>query len=438
MHKRISIGAAITLILIAIAITFSVTTVFTMRKFNDMMNNIKGRETMYEIFAELDKKIRQNYYGEINEEAIKEAVAKGYISGLYDGYSKYYTADEYKELQSSTEGIIIGIGVEAIKAENGYLQVTKVYPDSSASAAGILEGDLIVKVDGENVTASTSDVALNKLTGVEGSKVSLITRRDAVDQDEMILTYRVIEIPTVSYKMLEDRIGYIYISAFKNNTSDQFATAMGKLIDDGADAIIFDVRNNDTGIIRSVSEILDRLLPQGNIVSAVKKDGTNEVLAYSDSLEYDVAMAVVVNERSEEMAEIFAQAIKDSGKGKVIGKRTAGKGVMQETIKLDGGGALLLTTAAYSLPKSGSFNGTGVVPNYDVELIGGIVDDIGTLDPLDDSQLQKAIEVVKGSLRAEDIENSESSESSSFESEVSAESSENSEVNVDTESSITE
>jgi len=438
MHKRISIGAAITLILIAIAITFSVTTVFTMRKFNDMMNNIKGRETMYEIFAELDKKIRQNYYGEINEEAIKEAVAKGYISGLYDGYSKYYTADEYKELQSSTEGIIIGIGVEAIKAENGYLQVTKVYPDSSASAAGILEGDLIVKVDGENVTASTSDVALNKLTGVEGSKVSLITRRDAVDQDEMILTYRVIEIPTVSYKMLEDRIGYIYISAFKNNTSDQFATAMGKLIDDGADAIIFDVRNNDTGIIRSVSEILDRLLPQGNIVSAVKKDGTNEVLAYSDSLEYDVAMAVVVNERSEEMAEIFAQAIKDSGKGKVIGKRTAGKGVMQETIKLDGGGALLLTTAAYSLPKSGSFNGTGVVPNYDVELIGGIVDDIETLDPLDDSQLQKAIEVVKGSLRAEDIENSESSESSSFESEVSAESSENSEVNVDTESSITE
>ncbi len=424
MHKRISIGAAITLILIAIAITFSVTTVFTMRKFNDMMNNIKGRETMYEIFAELDKKIRQNYYGEINEEAIREAVAKGYISGLYDGYSKYYTADEYKEMQSSTEGKIIGIGVEAIKAENGYLQVTMVYPDSSASAAGISEGDLIIKVDGENVTASTADAALNKLTGVEGSKVSLHIRRDAVDQDEMILTCRVIEIPTVSYKMLEDRIGYIYISAFKNNTSDQFATAMGKLIDGGADAIIFDVRNNDTGIIRSVSEILDRLLPQGEIVSAVKKDGTNEVLAYSDALEYDVAMAVVVNERSEEMAEIFAQAIKDSNKGKVIGKRTAGKGIMQETIKLDGGGALLLTTAAYSLPKSGTFNGTGVVPNYDVDLTGGPVEDIETLDPSGDAQLQKAIEVVKGSLRGDDIENSGSSEpeissGSSLESQIS-------------------
>lgn len=442
MHKRISIGAAITLILIAIAITFSVTTVFTMRKFNDMMNNIKGRETMYEIFAELDKKIRQNYYGEINEEAIKEAVAKGYISGLYDGYSKYYTAEEYKELQSSTEGIIVGIGVEAIKADNGYLQVTKVYPDSSASAAGISEGDLIVKVDGENVTAGTADAALNKLTGVEGTKVSILTRREAVDQDEMILTYRVIEIPTVSYKMLEDRIGYIYISAFKNNTSDQFATAMGELIDDGADAIIFDVRNNDTGIIRSLSEILDRLLPQGEIVSAVKKDGTNEVLVYSDALEYDVAMAVVVNERSEEMAEIFAQAIKDSGKGKVIGKRTAGKGVMQETIKLDGGGALLLTTAAYSLAKSGTFNGTGVVPNYDVDMSGGFVEDIETLDPSEDTQLQKAIEVVKGSLRADDIENSGSSGSSgipeSSESDVSTESSAESESSGINESSASE
>ncbi|MBP0990585.1 MAG: hypothetical protein J5874_05365, partial [Oscillospiraceae bacterium] len=292
---------------------------------------------------------------------------------------------------------------------------------------GITEGDLIVKMNGENVTAANADNALNKLIGEEGEKVSVVIRREAEDLEEMTLTYRSIEIPTVSYTMIVSDLGYISISAFMKNTPEQFSDALTKLLKLGADAVIFDVRNTSTGSVESVGDILDKLLPEGDVLFSVYKDGKTERLIKSGTTEYDITMAILVNENSSETAEIFAQALKDANKGKVIGKKTAGKGTIQEFIPLDDGGAILLTTAVYSLAKSGSFNVAGVVPNYDVELTGAIAEDMEELGNTGDDQLQKAITEIEGELRAKNAaENSEISESSEL--------SENSEVSEPSES----
>lgn len=415
MNKKVSLGTAITLMAIAAALAVAITMVYSIRTFNDKLYNIKEREATYEKLAQIDKIVRSQYYGEINEKRLMDSIAQGYVNGIGDKYAIYLTAAQYQQQLENLEGKTVGIGINTICDSSGYMLVTEVYPESPAEMAGIQEGDLILQIDGLELMEDTYEEAVERLTGEAGTKVVLTLRQNNEDQEPIELTRRKIEIPTVYYNVV-DNIGYIQILEFGNATPNQFNKALDAVISEGAEGLVFDVRGNPGGTIDSVSEVLDRLLPAGDIVSATYRDGTTEVLAVSDEREVDMPMAVVINDKTASAAELFAQALWDYEKAKTVGITTYGKGLMQTIYKLDDGSALDITVAKYNPPKSPNFDGVGVIPDYEVKLTQEQEMMLDQLDQDTDPQLRKAKELVSAAIAqkaaAAQAENSESSESS--------------------------
>ena len=398
MNKRISLGYAISLMILMSTVTFAMTMLYAMHTFNEKVFNIKEREAMYTKLAEIDRLVRENYYGSIDEGVLMDSIADGFVNGIKDKYSIYMDAEAYSKLKLSNEGKMVGIGVNAIKDSSGYIKVVEVFEDSPAKDASITKGDLIVKVDSLSVTEETYEAAISALKGEPGSKVSLGIIRGSEDI-KTELTRRKIEIPTVSYRMIDD-IGYISIKEFGDNTAEQFAQAIEKITLEGATAIIFDVRNNLGGTINSVVTMLDLLLPQGDIVSATYKDGQTRVLAVSDENEVALPMVVLTNSRTASAAELFAQALKDYNKAKTVGVTTYGKGSMQTVYQLSDGSALDITVALYNPPKSPNFEGVGVKPDFEVKLTDEQENNLLSMDEYSDPQIIKALEVARSAVVA--------------------------------------
>lgn len=397
MNKKVSLGTAVTLMAIAAAIAVAITMVYSIRTFNDKLYNIKEREATYEKLSQIDKIVRSQYFGEINEKSLMDSIAEGYVEGIGDKYALYLTASQYQQQLEALEGQTVGVGISVIPDISGYMRVVEVYPDSSADMAGIQSDDLILKVDGLEVTAETYEDALSTLEGEAGTKVTLELRQNNEDQEPIELTRRKIDIPTVYYNVV-DNIGYIQILEFGDATPNQFNKAIEAILGEGAEGLVFDVRSNPGGTIDSVSDVLDRLLPAGDIVSATYKDGTTEVLAVSDAREVDLPMAVVINQKTASAAELFAQALSDYEKASTVGVTTYGKGLMQTIFKLDDGSALDITVAKYNPPKSPNFDGVGVVPDYEVKLTQEQELNLAELDQETDPQLRKATELVNAAI----------------------------------------
>ena len=200
--------------------------------------------------------------------------------------------------------------------------------------------------------------------------------------------------------MLSENVGYIAITGFNSNTVSQFNTALNAVMSQGAEGLVFDVRNNPGGTISSVSKILDRLLPEGPIVSATYKDGTTDILATSDATEINMPMVVVTNKSTASAAELFTQALKDYGKAVSVGdKTTYGKGTMQTTKKLNDGSALSITFAWCNPPKSANYDGVGVPADFEVALSAELASKISELDISEDTQLKKALELAQTKIK---------------------------------------
>lgn len=412
MNKKISLGASLTIMIIVATVTFAITMVFAMNTFNDKVYNIKEREEMYTKLSEIDRIVRQNYNGEIDEQTLSDNIASGYMRGIGDKYGMYITAEAYAEMNESYNGKNVGIGIEAVQDASGYIRVIDVYADSPALTAGMEKGDFITKINDIDVNANSYSEAIKQLSGEEGDKVSLVVRRDTQDIP-MELTLRSMEIPTAVGKMLDNNIGFIQIKKFDELTPTQFNKELDKLISDGAQALIFDLRGNPGGTITSVTKILDRLLPQGDIVSATYKDGSTEVLATSDAEEINLPMFVLTNSQTASAAELFAQALKDYNKGVTVGTTTYGKGLMQTIYKLSDGSAIDVTIAKYNPPKSENFDGVGVIPNYEVKLTPEQEKNFYDLTETTDPQIAKATELATASMRAGGVTDSDSSSSES-------------------------
>ena len=187
--------------------------------------------------------------------------------------------------------------------------------------------------------------------------------------------------------MLGSNIGYIKVTGFKQNTPDQFISALERLTANGATALIFDLRDNGGGLVTALEECLDPLLPEGVVATAEYKDGHSETLVYSDDSEITMPMAVIVNENTASTAELFAAALKDFGKASIVGSQTYGKGVVQVTNEMDNGGAVVLTVAECRTANSECYNGVGITPDFQVE----------NEDENIDAQYNKAVEVVRAS-----------------------------------------
>ena len=338
----------------------------------------------------LEQYIDYFYYksSEITEEEKENGMYKGLFESLGDVYSCYYTPEEYKILEEQTQGVYYGIGAYVSQdVETGFCAISGVIKNSPAEEAGLMEGDIIYKVDGEDMAGLELDEVVSNIRGEEGSEVTLTLVRDGKNM-EVTLTRARVNTPTVDSEMLQDGIGYLQITEFDDVTTEQFNENMAQLKADGMKGLIIDLRGNPGGNVTTVCAIAEQLLPEGLIFYMEDKDG-NKTEYKCDGADFDLPLVVLVNEYSASAAEILSGAVKDAGIGKLVGKKTFGKGIVQNVIPLEDGSAIKLTIANYYTRGGNDIHLKGVEPDVEVDL-----DTDAYLDDGTDTQLDKALEVL--------------------------------------------
>ncbi len=348
-----------------------------------------------EKLSALEEYIDYYYYksSEVSRQDKEDGLYKGLFESLGDVYSCYYTPEEYQKLTEETEGVYYGIGAYVSKdVETGASTVSGVIKNSPAEAAGLMEGDIIYEVDGEDMTGLELEEVVSHIRGPEGTKVKLTLIRGG-DTIEVELTRAQVNSPTVESEMLEDGIGYLQITEFDNVTVDQFHENFRSLKEQGMKGMIIDLRGNPGGNVSTVCAIAEELLPEGLIFYMEDKNG--ERTEYTcNGADFDLPLVVLVNEYSASAAEILSGAIKDAGIGKLVGKKTFGKGIVQNVIGLDDGSAIKLTIANYYTRNGNDIHLKGIEPDVEVEL-----DSDAYLEDKTDTQLNKAIEVMKEEMK---------------------------------------
>ena len=324
---------------------------------------------------------------------VEDGIYAGMMNGLDDPYTVYYTKEEYKALNEDTEGKYSGIGASVSQnPKTKIITIVNVFDNSPAKEGGLLPGDIIYKIDGEEVTGTDLDVLVKtKIRGVEGSSFTMtVIRGDDKKQVDLNLTRRSIEVQTVSSKMLNDGIGYVAVSQFDAVTSEQFKSNIESLKSQGMKKLIVDLRGNPGGLLDQVVDMLDYILPEGLVLYTEDKNGNREEYYAKDPGELKIPMVVLVNENSAPAAEVFTATFKDFKWGKVVGKTTFGKGIVQNVLPLGDGTAIKITTQHYYPPSGYDLHKVGIKPDVDVDLNEGAV--IGSDS---DNQLSTAVDILK-------------------------------------------
>ncbi len=341
--------------------------------------------------------IQTYYYEDVDDSTLIEGIYDGLMASLGDTYAAYYTAEEYAEATQDSEGTYGGLGAVLTKyADTGEVVVVTVYADSPAEEAGLQTGDIIVSVDGIVGAEIELDAFVQNIRGEVGTSISMIYERDGVEY-EVEITRAIISVPSIAYEMLTDEIGYIYISEFNANTTEQFAAAIEDLQAQGMQAVIYDLRYNSGGLLNTAVDMLDLILPGGTTVYMEYKDGERIYYTSDDETYLDIPTVVLVSEYTASASEIFAGAIRDFEWGTIIGTTTFGKGIVQYTMPLYDGSAIKLTVAYYFTPSGECIHGYGIDPDIELEyeFLGG-EDDV--YDESLDNQILKGIEVLEGEL----------------------------------------
>lgn len=350
-------------------------------------------EEKYSRLDQLVSAVDAAYYTDVDEEAAMDGALKGYVDGLDDPYSQYMTSAEYTSYQTTESGTTTGIGITMSVTEDGYMHIESVLADTPAAQAGLQADDVVVAVDGQDVAEIGYEAAVSLIRdGDEDTSVCLTILRDEETFDQEA-SRMVIEVASCWGQMLENNVGYIRIASFKENTPEQFQEIFDQLLEDGVQSFVFDLRDDGGGLVTSLEQILDPLLPEGEIAVATYKDGTTKTLVTSDAEKCDLPMVVIVNENTASAAELFTVSLSDFGKATVVGVTTYGKGVMQVTQELPDGGALTITTATYRTTKGECYHGVGITPDEEVE-IGDYEVDYENPDSENDLQLARALEIL--------------------------------------------
>lgn len=341
--------------------------------------------------------IDKYFMEDVDNDILTEGMYKGMLESLNDPYSVYYTKDEVKSLKQSSEGEYVGLGISVTQNnETKVITVTKVYDDSPAKDAGIESGDTIYSINDNVLTDETLDELLVDIKGEEGKEVKMQLKRgeETIDAD---MKLREVLIDVVSYEMLEDNIGYIIIDQFTGTSTEQVEEAINDLKSQGMERIIVDLRDNPGGQLECIQAILNYFLPKDKLLLySETKDGEQEkYYTENDGLITDMPLCVLVNENSASASEVFAGVVKCYDRGKLVGTKTFGKGIMQSTFGLSDGTAIKLTIGKYYLPDDSNIHGIGIEPDYEVKFPEDVTN-VWALKHPDDPQLTKAIEVVKG------------------------------------------
>lgn len=342
---------------------------------------------------QIEEMLDTYYVEDYDKELAEELMYTGLVAGVGDPYTYYLSTDSLAEQVEKNSGHFVGIGVEIYAGDDGYIVVSSVTPGGPAEAAGILAEDKITEVDGESITGKTAADVSALVKGEEGTDVTLTIFRESTGEVlEKTVTRQDIQVQTVSWRMMDDNIGYISITNFRENTYSQFKEALDTLEAEGMEKLVLDLRNNTGGLVKSAHEIGEELLPEGIMVYTMDKEGNRED-TLCDDVYNDVPMVVLVNGNSASAAEILAGAIQDTGRGELIGTTTFGKGLVQRLFTLPDGSGLNVTIQKYYTPNGTSIHGVGITPDYEVELPEEYAQQ--TNIPAEaDTQLQKAVEVL--------------------------------------------
>ncbi len=398
MNKKISLGIAISLVAIGCAITFVLTWTVSLNIYNSKIGTSEKYEGVYAKLREIDTAVRQNYIGTVSDDALEASTISGYIAGIGDQYAYYSTPSAYYELQQSHEGVILGAGIDAEENGSGYLTVTAVYKGSSAELNGVKVGDVITAIDGKSLLSMESGQALERLSGETGTRLALQLIRDG-ETISVNLIRQQLEVESVSAQLIDNSVGYIRIDTFNAKTSEQFANALTTLGNIGAKALIIDLRQNSGGVTSALKPMLNRFVPSAIAATVEYADGSRKTLIETDSDEtIDLPVAILVDGGTASAAELFAAVMRDECGALLIGTSTYGKAVMQNTYEFSDGSALTLSVGMI-YTKSGTWNETGLKPDYSVELAAGVTTD--TVDSDSDAQLKKAVEVLSPRITAE-------------------------------------
>lgn len=347
---------------------------------------------MEKIYQGIDKV----YLNDIDIKDMEEAVCKAMLSSLKDPYSAYYTEEEYKALMEDTNGSYCGIGVSVSQKEDDTIVVNSVFETSPAKKAGIIPGDEIIKIDDHDVKGAEFDMVVNWVKGEEGTDVAVTVLRDGKEKT-FELVRAAIDIDTVSYEMKEDGIGYIQISSFDGVTVDQFKNAVDNLKSQGMEKVVIDLRDNPGGRMDVVCEISNYFIHKGDLIIYTEdKNGKKESeTAKRDGELLGMPVAVIVNGNSASASELFTGVIKDYEVGTIVGTQTFGKGIAQTLVRISDGSALKLTYSKYFTPAGINIHEVGIEPDVVVELPKKLISPLLLKEGQKDTQLEKAIEVLK-------------------------------------------
>ena len=328
--------------------------------------------------------IETKYVNDTDDVKLIDGAIDGMVKSLNDPHSNYLSPKMYKTLMEQTEGSFAGIGVVMGMDNEQKIHIVGIMENSPGQKAGLQEGDEILAVDGVPVTQMAFDEVAAHVRGQAGTDVVLTIMRDNANQD-ITITRDNIKLKTVGHKMLDNNIGYIQIVSFSEDTANEFNEAYNDLKNQGMKALVLDLRNNPGGLLTTCVEIAKKLVPKGEIVSIVDKQGNKET--YSSSLEApEYPLAVLINKNSASASEILSGAIQDTKAGTIIGNTSYGKGSVQTILPMFEDDAVKLTIAKYYTPSGRSIDGTGITPDIEINL-----DENATSD----TQLDKALEILK-------------------------------------------
>lgn len=399
--KRFKIYKVVMLVILVAFITFLLTTIGMYQYFTKSGSGQKIISTSSEnqdIASELSKykKIIDKYFlGNVDEEKLKEGAIKGYIEGLDDQYTEYISKDDMKDYLEDTTGNFVGIGIYMTKDTNANkIMVLSPIKGSPAEKAGILPGDYIISVDGVTYTADDMSVAVNKIKGEVGSSVKIEILRNSETKTFEIKREN-IKVNPVEGKVLENNIGYIEFSSFDEGTADDFKAKYEELAKKGIKSLVIDLRNNGGGIVSEALQIADYILDKDDVVLyEVDKNNKEEIEKSENAPIINMPIVLLTNGNTASSSEILAGALKDHGKAKIVGTKTYGKGVIQQLLTLPDGSGLKITSEEYLTPNKTKINKIGIEPDEKVELPDS-VKNVLTVEQKDDTQLQKAIEILK-------------------------------------------
>lgn len=350
---------------------------------------------------EIEDYIDTYYLYDEDKSAARDGMLSGLVASLDDPYAYYYNEEEYQALLESNSGTYCGIGVQVTQeAATKLITVTKVFEGTPAYEAGIQPGDILVSVGDMDISDMDLSTVVTYIRGEEGTTVDVTFYRSEDEQNHTFtVERRTIDSPSVTYEMLDGNIGYIQLTEFSENTYDQYMNAINALKEQGVEGLLVDVRNNPGGLLTSVVDILNEMLPEGTIVSVRDKDGNEQKYSSDAEQAISVPMVVLVNGNSASAAEIYTAALQDYGVAEIVGTKTFGKGIVQTIITLsDQKTALKITTARYYTPNGVCIHGEGIEPDDVVELDEGLATK-AIISKDEDNQFQEGLRILKEKLK---------------------------------------